>query len=74
VLVIEDARELQLQGAHVVQLETRPPDARGRHAVTIRDLFRASLRMRPDRIVLYFNFKKINSVHAETKLYKIPKT
>lgn len=52
VLVIEDARELQLQREHVVQLEARPPDPRGRGAVTIRDLFKASLRMRPDRIVL----------------------
>ncbi len=52
VIVIEDARELQLQREHVVQFETRPPDARGRGAVTIRDLFKASLRMRPDRIVL----------------------
>ncbi len=52
VIVIEDARELQLQREHVVQLETRPADPKGRGAVTIRDLFKASLRMRPDRIVL----------------------
>jgi len=52
ILVIEDARELQLQRDHVVQLEARPPDPRGKGAVTIRDLFKASLRMRPDRIVL----------------------
>jgi pilus assembly protein CpaF len=52
VIVIEDARELQLQREHVVQLETRPPDARGKGAVSVRDLFKASLRMRPDRIVL----------------------
>jgi pilus assembly protein CpaF len=52
ILVIEDARELQLQREHVVQLEARPPDSRGKGAVTIRDLFKASLRMRPDRIVL----------------------
>jgi pilus assembly protein CpaF len=52
VIVIEDARELQLQREHVVQFEARPPDARGKGAVTIRDLFKASLRMRPDRIVL----------------------
>jgi pilus assembly protein CpaF len=52
VVVIEDARELQLQREHVVQLEARPPDARGRGRVTVRDLFRASLRMRPDRIVI----------------------
>jgi pilus assembly protein CpaF len=52
VLVIEDARELQLQREHVVQLEARPPDAKGKGAVTIRDIFKACLRMRPDRIVL----------------------
>lgn len=52
IIVIEDARELKLQGEHVVQLEARPPDARGKGAVTIRDLFKASLRMRPDRIVI----------------------
>lgn len=52
VIVIEDARELQLQREHVVQLETRAPDARGKNAVSTRDLFKASLRMRPDRIVL----------------------
>jgi len=52
VVVIEDSRELQLQLPHVVQLEARPPDARGRGAVTIRDLFKATLRLRPDRIVV----------------------
>ena len=52
VVVIEDSRELQLQRVHVVQMEARPPDPKGRFAVTIRDLFRASLRMRPDRIVV----------------------
>jgi pilus assembly protein CpaF len=52
VVVIEDSREVQLQRQHVVQLEARPPDIRGRFAVSIRDLFRASLRMRPDRIVV----------------------
>jgi len=52
IVVMEDARELQLQSEHVVQFEARPADARGRGAVSIRDLFKASLRMRPDRIVL----------------------
>jgi pilus assembly protein CpaF len=52
VVVIEDSREVQLQRQHVVQLEARPADLRGRFAVSIRDLFRASLRMRPDRIVV----------------------
>jgi pilus assembly protein CpaF len=52
VLVIEDSRELQLQRDHVVQLETRPSDSRGKGAISMRDLFKASLRMRPDRIIL----------------------
>jgi pilus assembly protein CpaF len=52
VVVIEDARELSLQQPHVLAFEARPADARGKGAVTIRDLFRASLRMRPDRIVV----------------------
>jgi pilus assembly protein CpaF len=52
VVVIEDARELKLQQAHVVSLEARPADARGTGAVPIRDLLRATLRLRPDRIVL----------------------
>jgi pilus assembly protein CpaF len=52
IVVIEDASELQLQHAHVVRLEAQPPDANGRGAISIRDLFRASLRMRPDRIVV----------------------
>ncbi|AKT36519.1 CpaF family protein [Chondromyces crocatus] len=52
VVVIEDSRELSLQREHVVQLEARPPDPRGRGAVSIRDLFKATLRLRPDRIVV----------------------
>jgi pilus assembly protein CpaF len=52
VVVIEDSRELQLQRVHVVQLEARPPDPKGRGAVSIRDLFKATLRLRPDRIVV----------------------
>jgi pilus assembly protein CpaF len=52
VVTIEDARELQLQRAHVVALEARPADARGRGAVGIRELFRATLRLRPDRIIV----------------------
>ncbi len=52
VLVIEDASELQIPLPHVVYLEAQPADGRGLGAVSIRDLFRASLRMRPDRIVL----------------------
>lgn len=52
VVVIEDSRELQLQREHVCQLEARPPDPKGRGEVTIRELFRATLRLRPDRIVV----------------------
>jgi len=52
VIVIEDSREVQLQRMHVLQLEARPADAKGRGAVSIRDLFRATLRMRPDRLVV----------------------
>ena len=51
-VVIEDSRELQLQKPHVVHLEARPPDPKGRGEVTIRELFKATLRMRPDRIVV----------------------
>jgi len=52
VIVIEDLMELRLPLPHVVQLESQPADVNGRGAVTIRDLFRATLRMRPDRIVI----------------------
>ncbi len=52
IIVIEDSQEVQVQRPHVVYLEARLPDAHGRGGVTIRDLFRASLRMRPDRLVL----------------------
>jgi len=50
--VIEDSREVQVQKQHVFYLEARPPDPEGRGAVSIRDLFRATLRMRPDRIII----------------------
>ena len=52
VVVIEDSKEVQLQRLHVIYFEARPPDAKGRGQVTIRDLFRTTLRMRPDRIVI----------------------
>lgn len=52
ILVIEDATELQLQQRHVVPFETRKPDKRGEGEVTIRDLIRSALRLRPDRIVI----------------------
>jgi pilus assembly protein CpaF len=51
-IVIEDSKEVQVQRPHVLYLEARPPDERGRGQVTIRDLFRATLRMRPDRIII----------------------
>jgi len=52
VLVIEDTSELRIPLPHVVYLEAQPADSRGLGAVSIRELFRASLRMRPDRVVL----------------------
>lgn len=52
IVTIEDAVELQLQQNHVVRLESRPANIEGKGAVTIRDLVRNSLRMRPDRIVV----------------------
>lgn len=52
VLVIEDASELQLQQKHVVSFETRKADKNGQGEVTIRDLIRSALRLRPDRIVI----------------------
>ncbi len=52
IITIEDAAELQLVQEHVVRLEARPPNIEGNGAVTIRDLVRNSLRMRPDRIVV----------------------
>jgi pilus assembly protein CpaF len=52
VVTIEDAAELRLQQSHVVRLESRPPSVEGRGGVTIRDLLRNALRMRPDRIVI----------------------
>ena len=52
IITIEDAAELKLQQPHVVRLESRPPNIEGRGAVTIRDLVRNALRMRPDRIVI----------------------
>jgi pilus assembly protein CpaF len=52
VVTIEDAAELRLQQAHVVRLESRPAGVEGRGEVTIRDLLRNALRMRPDRIVI----------------------
>jgi pilus assembly protein CpaF len=52
IVTIEDAAELQLRQTHIVRLESRPPNIEGRGAVTIRDLVRNSLRMRPDRIIV----------------------
>jgi pilus assembly protein CpaF len=52
IVTIEDAAELQLQQEHVVRLETRPPNIEGKGQITIRDLLKNSLRMRPDRIVI----------------------
>jgi pilus assembly protein CpaF len=52
IITVEDAAELQLQQEHVVRLETRPGAGDGSNAITIRDLIKNSLRMRPDRIVV----------------------
>ncbi|MGI6093516.1 MAG: CpaF family protein [Negativicutes bacterium] len=52
IVTIEDAAELQLRQDHVVTLETRPANIEGKGAITMRDLVRNSLRMRPDRIVV----------------------
>lgn len=52
IVTIEDAAELKLQQEHVVRLESRPPNIEGQGAITIRDLVRNALRMRPDRIIV----------------------
>jgi pilus assembly protein CpaF len=52
IVTIEDAAELKLQQDHVVRLETRPPNSEGKGTVSIRELVRNSLRMRPDRIIV----------------------
>ena len=52
IVTVEDAAELRLQQPHVVSLEARPPNIEGKGAVTIRDLVKNCLRMRPDRIIV----------------------
>ena len=52
IITIEDAAELRLQQPHVVRLESRPPNIEAQGEVTVRDLVRNALRMRPDRIVI----------------------
>jgi pilus assembly protein CpaF len=52
IVTIEDAVELQLHQDHVVRLESRPPNIEGKGEITVRDLVRNALRMRPDRIVV----------------------
>jgi len=52
IVTVEDAAELQLQQPHVVRLETRPPSLEGSGEITMRDLVKNSLRMRPDRIIM----------------------
>ncbi|MBX7467307.1 MULTISPECIES: CpaF family protein [unclassified Streptomyces] len=52
IITIEDSAELQLQQSHVIRLESRPANVEGKGRITIRDLVRNSLRMRPDRIVV----------------------
>jgi len=52
IVTIEDAAELRLGQPHLIRLEARPPNIEGRGAITIRDLVRNALRMRPDRIIV----------------------
>jgi len=52
IVTIEDAAELRLKQPHVVRLETRPPNIEGEGAISIRDLLKNALRMRPDRIIV----------------------
>ncbi len=52
IITVEDAKELQLHQEHVLALETRPPNVEGKGEVSIRDLVKNTLRMRPDRIVV----------------------
>lgn len=52
IVTIEDAAELQLRQSHLITLESRPPNIEGKGAITIRDLVRNALRMRPDRIIV----------------------
>ena len=52
IVTIEDAAELRLEQPHLVRLESRPPNIEGKGAITIRDLVRNALRMRPDRIIV----------------------
>lgn len=52
IITIEDAAELQLHQRHVIRLESRPPNIEGKGQVSIRDLVRNALRMRPDRIIV----------------------
>lgn len=52
IVTIEDAAELQLRQEHLITLESRPPNIEGKGAITIRDLVRNALRMRPDRIIV----------------------
>jgi pilus assembly protein CpaF len=52
IVTIEDAVELQLDQRHVIRLESRPPNVERKGEITIRDLMRNSLRMRPDRIII----------------------
>jgi pilus assembly protein CpaF len=52
IVTLEDAAELRLHQEHWIRLESRPPNIEGRGAISIRDLFRNTLRMRPDRIII----------------------
>jgi pilus assembly protein CpaF len=64
IVTIEDAAELQLNQQHVITLESRPSNLEGKGEITIRDLVRNALRMRPDRIV-------VGEVRSGEPLYKL---
>lgn len=51
-MVVEDASELQIKAPHVVSFETKAPDVEGKGGLTIRDLLRSAMRLRPDRIIV----------------------
>jgi pilus assembly protein CpaF len=52
IVTIEDAAELKLHQEHWIRIESRPPNIEGKGAISIRDIFRNTLRMRPDRIII----------------------
>src|SRR3546814_3067590 len=66
IVTIEDSAELQLQQRHVARLETRPPNIEGRGEVTQRDLVKNALRMRPDRIIVRSEERRVGTECVST--------